>query len=99
MDLSGVSHFRMLRRRQVELESGHSRSALYEHIAQGLWPKPVNIGARSVAWPAHEVRAMNCARVAGEPEIAIRALVQRLERARRRSSSSVQEDRGPQEAA
>jgi prophage regulatory protein len=76
-------HFTILRRRRVEGETGYSRSSLYALIKQGLWPKPVSIGLRSVGWPAHEVAALNRARIAGESEQAIRVLVQQLEAERR----------------
>jgi prophage regulatory protein len=48
---------RILRRRQVEDFCGLSRSSLYEQIAKGQFPKPIQISARSVGWLADEVRA------------------------------------------
>ena len=69
----------ILRRKQVQAESGYSRSTLYLRIAQGLWPKPVSLGARAVGWPAREVWALNAARVAGKSDDEIRALVASLE--------------------
>ena len=69
----------ILRRKQVQAESGYSRSTIYLRIAQGLWPKPVSLGARAVGWPAREVWALNAARVAGKSDDDIRALVTRLE--------------------
>ena len=72
----------ILRRRQVESESGYPRSTLYYRIAQRLWPKPINIGARAVGWPASEVDAMNADRISGKSDDAIREIVKALERAR-----------------
>ena len=72
----------MLRLPQVKDQSGHARSTLYGHIARGLWTRPVKLGPRSVAWPAHEVRALNTARMAGRSEADVRALVAQLEEAR-----------------
>jgi prophage regulatory protein len=72
----------ILRRKQVESETGYSRSTIYLRIAQGLWPKQVSLGARAVGWPAAEVDALNAARIAGKTDIEIRALVLRLEAAR-----------------
>lgn len=69
----------ILRRKQVEAETGYSRSTIYLRIAQGLWPKPVSLGARAVGWPAGEVSALNAARIAGRSDEEIRALVARLE--------------------
>ena len=71
--------FAILRRRQVQAESGYSRSTIYLRISQGLWPKPVRLGARAVGWPASEVQAVNAARIAGQSEDAIRTLVASLE--------------------
>jgi prophage regulatory protein len=72
----------IFRRRQVEIETGLSRSTLYFRIKGGLWPTPIKIGARAVGWLASEVQAMNSARVAGRSDAEIRELVSGLERAR-----------------
>lgn len=73
----------ILRRKQVQAHIGLSRSTLYLRVAQGTFTKPVQIGARAVGWPAHEVAALNAARIAGKPDAEIRALVARLETARK----------------
>lgn len=72
----------ILRRKQVEAESGYSRSTIYLRISQGLWVRPVALGARAVGWPAGEVTALNAARIAGKSDHEIRALVVKLEAAR-----------------
>lgn len=72
----------ILRRRQVEAHTGYSRSTIYLRITEGLWTRPVSLGARAVGWPAAEVEALNAARIAGRSEAEIRALVTRLERDR-----------------
>lgn len=72
----------ILRRRQLELVRGESRSTIYLRIAQGLLTKPVRLGARAVGWPAGEVAMLNSARVSGKSDAEIRALVQRLQAAR-----------------
>lgn len=72
----------ILRRRQVEAHTGYSRSTIYLRITEGLWTRPVSLGARAVGWPAAEVDALNAARIAGRSEADIRALVARLEQAR-----------------
>jgi prophage regulatory protein len=43
---------------------GHKRSTLYLAVAQGRFPKPVNIGERAVAWVESEIDAWIAARVA-----------------------------------
>ena len=60
-----------------------SRSALYRDIEDGVFPKPVAIGARAVGWPANEVDAVVAARISGKSESEIRALVKTLEAARK----------------
>ncbi|EWS60029.1 putative transcriptional regulator [Methylibium sp. T29-B] len=69
----------ILRRTQVEAESGYSRSTIYLRISQGLWTKPVSLGARAVGWPSGDVLALNAARIAGKTDEQIRALVLKLE--------------------
>jgi prophage regulatory protein len=73
----------ILRLPAVKAESGASRSTIYLRIQQGLWPKPVRLGPRSVGWPASEVAAINTARIAGYGDDQIRLLVIRLETARK----------------
>lgn len=78
---------RLLRLPSVKAETGASRSTIYLRIQQGLWPKPVKLGPRSVAWPASEVAALNAARIAGMADTEIRALVAKLETARKSATS------------
>ena len=78
----------ILRRSSVESQSGYPRSTLYLRISQGLWTRPVKLGPRAVGWPAHEVTAINVARIAGQSDAEIRALVERLEADRKASTST-----------
>ena len=61
---------------------GVSRSSLYAQMAASLMTRPVKTGLRTAAFPASEVEAVIAARVAGQSDDAIRALVQRLHAAR-----------------
>jgi prophage regulatory protein len=70
----------------VKSESGLSRSTIYLRITQGLWTKPVSLGARAVGWPSSEVAAINAARIAGKADDEIRKLVVKLEAARKTAS-------------
>lgn len=96
---SGASTYRnrtavtILRRRQVEAESGYSRSTIYLRIAQGLWPRAISLGARAVGWPASEVSALNAARIAGMSDSQIRQLVVDLVAARH--GATTQADQQP----
>lgn len=73
----------LLRKPAVLAETGISKSTLYQNIADGLFTKPVKIGARASGWPAHEVHAINAARIAGKTDKQIMALVDSLETARK----------------
>jgi prophage regulatory protein len=73
----------ILRLPAVKSQSGLSRSTVYLRISQGLWTKPISLGARAVGWPSSEVTAINAARIAGKSDEEIRALVLKLEAARK----------------
>lgn len=69
----------ILRICEVTAISGHrSKTSVYNAVQAGLFTKPVAIGLRSVGWPDYEVEAVTAARVAGQPDEAIRALVNKL---------------------
>jgi prophage regulatory protein len=69
----------ILRLPQVKSHSGLARSTVYLRVSQGLFTKPIQLGGRSVGWPANEVDALNAARIAGKTDDEIRSLVARLE--------------------
>ena len=79
-----------LRRPTVEARTGRKRSALYQSIADGTFPRPVPLGARAVGWPEHEVQAVQAARLAGADDEAVRALVARLHEARSQAAQTGQ---------
>jgi len=72
----------ILRRPRVEEAIGLSRSTIYLRVSQGLFTQPVSLGPRAVGWPAGEVSAINAARIAGQSDDEIRALVTQLHNAR-----------------
>jgi prophage regulatory protein len=72
----------ILRLPAVVAMTGTSRSSVYLRIANGLFPRPVRVGSRAVGWPASEIAAINNARIAGQTDEDIRALVRRLHGAR-----------------
>jgi len=73
----------ILRLPAIKNSTGLSRSTIYLRIAQGLLTKPISLGGRAVGWPAHEVAALNAARIAGRSNDEVRDLVEKLEAARR----------------
>lgn len=80
----------ILRLPAVKALNGLSRSTTYLRIAQGLWPRPVSLGARAVGFPADECEAINAARIAGKSNDEIRALVKKLEAARVQAGQGAQ---------
>lgn len=76
----------ILRLPVVLRERGRSRSAHYLDMQQGLFTRPVQIGARAVGWPADELTTLNAARIAGKSDDEIRRLVITLESARQTAS-------------
>ena len=82
----------ILRRKQVEAKTGYSRSTIYLHISQGLWPRQISLGARAVGWTDGEVAAMNAARIAGKSNAEIRTLVAKLEAARQSADADAAVD-------
>ena len=75
----------ILRLPDIKTSTWLSRSTIYLRIAQGVFTKPVSLGGRAVGWPAHEVAALNTARIAGKRDAEIRELVAKLEAARKLS--------------
>jgi prophage regulatory protein len=73
----------ILRLPAVSASTGLSRSTIYLRIAQGVFPRPVSLGGRTVGWPAREVAALNAARISGKSNSEIRDLVMTLEAARK----------------
>lgn len=48
--------YKILRRRQVEARTGLSRSTIYARIAEGAFPRPIDLGGgRAVGWIDSEI--------------------------------------------
>lgn len=47
----------VLRRKQVEIRTGLSRSTIYARIAEGKFPRPIDLGGRAVGWIEAEIDA------------------------------------------
>ena len=54
---------RLLRLSEVRTRVPYSRATIYAKIGQGLFPKPVSLGARAVAWLESDIEAWIAARV------------------------------------
>ena len=77
----------ILRLLAVMAAYGVSRSTLYAHVREGLFPKPIAIGARAVGWPASWVEAIVHARIRRDDDGAIRDLVRKLEESARQGAA------------
>lgn len=54
----------VLRRRQVEVRTGLSKSGIYLAIQQGEFPRPISIGKRAVGWLECDINAWVQERIA-----------------------------------
>ena len=54
----------ILRRKDVQVRTGLSRSTIYLRVAQGTFPRPIPLGLRAVGWLEGEVEAWLQAQVA-----------------------------------
>ena len=70
----------MLRRRDVQARTGLSRSTIYRRVAEGTFPKPVNLGGRLVGWIAAEVQAWLEQQIAASRESVSDAIVRIAEK-------------------
>lgn len=64
---------RILRRKEIQTITGLSRSAIYKKMADGDFPRVVNLGARSVGWVESEVLFWLESKVAARSQIGVRA--------------------------
>jgi prophage regulatory protein len=46
---------RLIRRPEVESRTSLKRSTMYAYIKEGVFPRPIPLGARAVAWLSSEV--------------------------------------------
>jgi prophage regulatory protein len=46
---------KVLRRQDVQMMTGLSRSSIYDWMSKGFFPKQVNLGNRSVGWLESEI--------------------------------------------
>ena len=47
--------YQILRLPQVKTQTGLSRSSIYQRIAEGTFPRQVNLGGRAVGWLSSSV--------------------------------------------
>lgn len=66
---------KLLKKPDVLALTAKSNTTHYSDIKDGLMTPPVRLGENSVAWPEHEIHAINAARVAGKSNTEIKTLV------------------------
>ena len=54
----------LIRRKQVEAQTGLARSTLYKLISLGEFPPPIRITAKAVAWPSSDIDTWIANRIA-----------------------------------
>ena len=59
---------RLLRRPEVELLTGLSRSRIYAKMDRGTFPRPVKTGPRAVCWVESEISEWQLQRIAERDE-------------------------------
>jgi len=77
-----ASQYKVIRNPVVLNRYPLSRSHLFNHINQGLFPEPISLGERAVGWLEHEVDAVISARAIGKSEEEIKSLVKSLKEQR-----------------
>lgn len=55
--LNQAAKYNVLRLPDVKAMTGLSRSAIYARIADGSFPKQINLGGRAVAWLQRDIEA------------------------------------------
>lgn len=58
---------RLLRLPEVQRLTGLRRSAIYEHMQQGIFPRSVKVGPRAATWSEAAIQAWIADRLDGRP--------------------------------
>lgn len=71
--------------RDIAERRGQSRPHIWRLVKQGDLPKPVKLSPGCTRWPAHEIEAIDRARLAGANDADIRQLIADMDAARRQA--------------
>jgi len=80
------THIKLQRRPKILLQTGWSKSSLYNRIKDGLFPPQISIGDRAVAFIEHEVNAVIQAMIEEKTPKQIKALVADLIKQRKQAA-------------
>lgn len=78
-------HPQLIRKPDVVKQTGLSKSTIYNRVNDGLFPPPINLGARAVAFLVSEVDAVINAMIEERSEEDIKSLVRDLIKQRKRN--------------
>ena len=78
-------HPQLIRKPEVLAQTGLSKSTLYNRINDGLFPSPISLGLRAVAFVVSEVDTVIQAMIAEKPPAEIKILVSNLIQQRRKT--------------
>lgn len=56
---------RILRLPETEYRTGLKKSTIYERVASGDFPKPINLGSRAIGWLEQDIEDWIDARING----------------------------------
>jgi len=56
--------YQILRLQQTKTQTGLSRSSIYQRIAEGTFPKQINLGGRAVGWLEEDIQTWIKQRIA-----------------------------------
>lgn len=51
-----MKNYKIIKRQEVELVTGLSRSSIYAKMEDGSFPKAIKLSERSVGWLEHEIQ-------------------------------------------
>lgn len=57
-------NLRLIRRKEVQSKTGLGASSIYAEMAKGLFPKPIQLSERRVAWVESEIDTWIAERIA-----------------------------------
>jgi len=60
----------LLRRKQVENQIGLGRSAIYKLMSKGMFPKPIKLTNKAVAWQQSQIDAWIYSRIVATDDFA-----------------------------
>ena len=80
---------KLVRKAEVLKYLGIKKSSLSNRIHDGLFPPPISMGLRAIAWAEHEVEQVIKATVAGKDDDYMKCLVKHIVKQRKEFDSPV----------